>query len=410
MVAAAVAAAANAMEVAAIVSMEARAGNAKPAEAASTTEVDAAFQLELRAAAIAEALTNHKDTELFEALKITLEGRPAVVQALADWAIPDRAYASARLLLENRICGTVKSFNEATGYGFIESPAVREAFGNDVFLHYSQLGPFGPGDEVSFAILLSRDGKPQAFDLGPAQNGQDVRRVQGPPGSTKGSGWAPTIPPKGGKAGSGKGSCKGWGATGWGADANWAPGASGWGGGWAGNAMGGCWGGPFGAAKGGWNCNTNAWSTDWDSSGSWASSSGIVVPGAAAAAKGKGGQGWGKNPQVGKQTADDAGNGLKDKRHEGFVKSFNEKSGFGFIACEELKEVYGNDVFMHHKQFPGGCELHQAVSFSVFLSKEGKPQAYDVEPHFAGAGRGEHEVWEAPEAVGAPPAKRARME
>jgi len=345
----------------------------KAAEATPTADGDA-FQLELKAAAIAEGLQNHKDKELCEALKIALENRPAVVQAFADWAIPDRAYASARLLLENRICGRVKSFSEADGYGFIESPAVKEAFGSDVFLHYSQLNSFFQGSEVSFAILLSKDGKPQAFDLGPAQDGQDTRKAQG---TAKGGGWDPKGNSKGGKAGAGKSACKGWGGAGWGADASWAGGCGG--------AMGGWWGGPIAAAKGAW------WGGDWDSSGGWGGGwGGGVIP-----AAGKGAKGGGKGSQGGKPAVDvDAANEAhKGERYEGTLKSFNENQGFGFIQCDLLKELYGYDTFIHHKQYPQGCELYQAVSFTVSLSKEGKPQAYEVKMEGT---------------AGAPPAKRAR--
>ena len=41
----------------------------------------------------------------------------------------------------------------------------RQVFGCDVFAHAKQIGGFTPGTEVSFAILLNKDSKPQAFDI-----------------------------------------------------------------------------------------------------------------------------------------------------------------------------------------------------------------------------------------------------
>ena len=42
---------------------------------------------------------------------------------------------------------------------------VRQVFGCDVFAHAKQIGGFSAGTEVSFAILLNKDSKPQAFDI-----------------------------------------------------------------------------------------------------------------------------------------------------------------------------------------------------------------------------------------------------
>ena len=42
---------------------------------------------------------------------------------------------------------------------------LRQVFGCDVFAHAKQIGGFTPGTEVSFAILLNKDSKPQAFDI-----------------------------------------------------------------------------------------------------------------------------------------------------------------------------------------------------------------------------------------------------
>ncbi len=60
--------------------------------------------------------------------------------------------------------GTVKWFNEAKGFGFIEQPG-----GPDVFVHYSAIKmegfkTLGQGDPVSFNIIQGPKG-PQAQDV-----------------------------------------------------------------------------------------------------------------------------------------------------------------------------------------------------------------------------------------------------
>lgn len=65
---------------------------------------------------------------------------------------------------ECRYSGTIKSFNELTGFGFIECPETFLMFGRDVFLHKQQRGRFAQGDSVTFKLELSK-GKPQAQDL-----------------------------------------------------------------------------------------------------------------------------------------------------------------------------------------------------------------------------------------------------
>lgn len=61
--------------------------------------------------------------------------------------------------------GTIKSFDAANGYGFIECPYLRSVdIMLDAFLHKSQLGDFQVGSEVQFSVHF-RQGRPQASDL-----------------------------------------------------------------------------------------------------------------------------------------------------------------------------------------------------------------------------------------------------
>lgn len=67
--------------------------------------------------------------------------------------------------MAERIRGTVKWFNEDKGYGFIE----REDGGEDVFLHYSELGGHGfktveEGSKVEFSVERGPKG-PKATEV-----------------------------------------------------------------------------------------------------------------------------------------------------------------------------------------------------------------------------------------------------
>lgn len=308
----------------------------------------------------AEKMSLYDDPVLLAALQTVLEDRPSVVQELADWMLPDRAYGNARVLQDGRLTGTVKSYNEPKGYGFIDCPEVKEAFGSDVFLHRSQVADFVVGQQVSFAILVNKERKPQAFDLGPSQNGKDMKKASGKGPVGKGAAsagkamaaramasaeWASPAAAKGA-----------WGA--WGPDA-WMAEAAAWkGGGWDASWKGApAWGLPAGKGK-------NPWA-DW-------------AP-AVDKGKGKGGgaKGSTERPARGPPGTSTEIEGVTDIRHEGTIKSFNETRGFGFIQCDVLMEQFGADVFLHKVQFQG-FEVGQEVSFEVFLNKDGKPQGKEL--------------------------------
>merc|ERR1719491_1073125 len=79
---------------------------------------------------------------------------------------------------------------------------------------------------------------------------------------------------------------------------------------------------------------------------------------------------------------------LTAKRARGFIKSFNATTGFGFIDCPELKELFGRDVFVHGKQFKGGYAVGPAVNFAIVLNKDNHPQAFDISEEGADEGKG----------------------
>lgn len=61
--------------------------------------------------------------------------------------------------------GTVKSFSEKGGYGFIECEQIKALHGKDVFLHHDQLKGHKVGHTVTFTCFLTGKGAPQAKDL-----------------------------------------------------------------------------------------------------------------------------------------------------------------------------------------------------------------------------------------------------
>lgn len=73
-----------------------------------------------------------------------------------------------------RYRGTIKSFSESTGYGFIGGPEVLSSIGKDVFLHSREViavtgiepaPPIPNGAAVTFAVAINPRGQPQAREL-----------------------------------------------------------------------------------------------------------------------------------------------------------------------------------------------------------------------------------------------------
>jgi len=62
------------------------------------------------------------------------------------------------------------------------------------------------------------------------------------------------------------------------------------------------------------------------------------------------------------------------QRYEGTIKSFWPDKHYGFIECHELKSHYGGDVFLSDMEI-GSFGIGSAVSFSIMLNKDGRPQA-----------------------------------
>jgi len=324
-----------------------------------------------------DGLNGLGEKELLDALVHVLVDKTTVLQGLIDWALPEHAYVPSKAIIEQRFEGRVSKFAPEKGYGFIASPSIKEAFGNDVFVRDCQLGQHTMlGTEVNFAVLLNKEHKPQAFDITPGGAAAQQLKGQGKGGFKAGAqaawgapaakggwggemaakgGWGAASPVVGGGYGAAKGAAKGYAAS--------APyGAKG--------------GDPYGA-KGGWGAPPAA-AYGWGA----APAKGKSAPKGfeKGFAPGKSGKAYNSaNPTETPQTQSEMP-GVTDMRFSGVLKSFNDAKGFGFIASPDLVAAYGQqcDVFVHSaqmKQFDVGAN----VSFQPILNKQGKPQAVELE-------------------------------
>mmetsp|Transcript_93159 Transcript_93159/g.268083 ORF Transcript_93159/g.268083 Transcript_93159/m.268083 type:complete len:510 (-) Transcript_93159:225-1754(-) len=74
----------------------------------------------------------------------------------------------------------------------------------------------------------------------------------------------------------------------------------------------------------------------------------------------------------------EAPNGQWVQYYVGRLKSYNTRSGYGFLQCPQAKAVWGSDVFIHKNLVEARWSLGQPVEFAVQASSRGQPQAYDV--------------------------------
>lgn len=59
----------------------------------------------------------------------------------------------------------------------------------------------------------------------------------------------------------------------------------------------------------------------------------------------------------------------------GFIKSYDETKGWGFISCDGTQALYGKDIFMLKTTLQGhACEIGDQVAFSVKMGRKG-PEA-----------------------------------
>jgi len=312
---------------------------------------DALEQVAMDAQTIVDTVSSLDETTATSIITAILQSRPELAPPVVTFAVPDLTYPPSKSLNERRSKGVVKSFNAEKGFGFVECEELNAVFGSDVFVHAKQINEFTPGTTVSFAVVLNKDNRPQAYDIQ-----HDPPKGMGKGGCNPGSGGG-TEYFKGCNPGKGAG---GPGPSGGGGDPN-----HGWGGedspGFNASAMlammSSVWGGKIGGGKG------------KDDGGKGKGCGGTQY------AKGFGGKDgpYGKSgPLV---VRDDQILG----KFMGSIKSFNPKSGYGFIECPDLKaQGHQKDVFLNHQQL-GEFEVGASIQFTAFLNNKGCPQAKDLE-------------------------------
>jgi len=62
----------------------------------------------------------------------------------------------------------------------------------------------------------------------------------------------------------------------------------------------------------------------------------------------------------------------------GKLKSYNSRTGYGFLESEQTHAIYNTDVYIHKSQVPSPWTIGQQVEFAVQQNSRGQPQASDV--------------------------------
>jgi len=95
----------------------------------------------------------------------------AGIHASHNGRTPKTAKA-AHGITDRRFEGTVLCFSPEKNFGYITCSDLRARFNKDVWVHKAQLGRFGIGQLVSFMVIISKQGHPQAVSLRPVSNQQ----------------------------------------------------------------------------------------------------------------------------------------------------------------------------------------------------------------------------------------------
>jgi len=96
-------------------------------------------------------------------VKLNKKGQPQAVRLSACCLDDDSGHVDDGDV--ESFVGTVKSFDQGNGFGFISCPDTFEKYGRDVFLHGKQIQHFKAGDHIRFYVRINNQGQPQAFGL-----------------------------------------------------------------------------------------------------------------------------------------------------------------------------------------------------------------------------------------------------
>jgi len=220
----------------------------------------------------------------------TMQGFAQMQQGL----IPNPQGTMPNSFVGQRFRGTVKSYSESNGYGFIGGDEITAALGKDVFVHQREVtevtGIARPqipaGVAVTFAVTINPKGQPQARELRFEDQSFLQLQAMGQPVSGQ-------QPGGGGGAGGGQ---------------------------------------------------------------------------------------LGQNGSFQYQYVQGG------RRFRGFVRSFSQINGFGFVGSDEITQTFGKDAFLHFRELqtvmgqekptiPSGTWL----TFTITINQKGQPQARDVQ-------------------------------
>jgi len=290
--------------------------------------------------AVQDALVNMDDEAAANILVNILQAKPELAPVLVAVALPDMAYAPSSILTAKRAHGAIKSFNAATGFGFIDCPQLKELFGRDVFVHGKQMRGHTVGSAVSFAIVLNKENQPQAFDICEEDEGKG-KSGKGAGMMDAGGGKGKAMPMFDPFTGLPKGYDKGYGKF----DAGFAPDKG------------------YGKFDAGWGAGDKGYGKAAEPKGWGKEDRGPAKGSAKGGEKGK--------TNIGPNVAEVLGQSI------GTIKSFNDKNGYGFIDSPEVKDLGYQDVFMHHQQM-GNFKVGDTVVFTCYLNDKGNPQGKDL--------------------------------
>jgi len=226
--------------------------------------------------------------------------------------------------------GRLKSYNNRTGYGFIECAQTYKDYGADVFVHKnSMMNPWHIGQPVEFAVICNGRGQPQATD---------VNWLPRLPAVPKSSTVTPPVPPPLVVA----------------VASNEEPPV-------------------LSGGEDGASAVSNA-------AGAPQASNRNAATGAAMGADAAAGGTQAQAPSSASQPVSRNAGVSTEPRHLGTLKSFSPAQGYGFIACEEVFSNYQRDVYFDKSQLPtNNWHFGQTVEFVVYHNARGHPQARQID-------------------------------
>lgn len=301
--------------------------------------------------------------------------------------------------------GVVKAILPEKGFGFVQCDESYAHYGADVYLHSTQIEGLEQGTQICFQVKLNAKGKPQAVDVSLSDGGQVGGGVKQASGTSSFQAWEqPWAQQNGGKGGKGKGK------TSWGVfppqrGQHVAPPS-------APNTVGDSWlqavldrgtrggtplvldaivestgdhAGVVSAVKLWLAANaSHAASPSFQTSYSSAVRPKLVLPRSTPYGAGKG-NGASQSVDAAFEAAlaampAEGENG--ETRFEGLVTAIKHataegRPAMGFVKCDETKQLYGDDVFLHSSQAEE-LQVGQRISFAVQVNKSGRPQAINV--------------------------------